>query len=111
VNTTTPPYDLVFLDADKPSHRVYLDILLSRSKPGDINRLIRIGALIVVDNTLRFGDVVELGEPNPNFASAETWRRDVEAVRSFNDCCMKEERLEIFLVPLWDGVSVLRLRD
>lgn len=67
--------------------------------------------MIIVDNTLRRGDVVELGEPNPNFASAQTWRRDVEAVRAFNDWCMGEERLETFLVPLWDGVSIVRLRD
>jgi len=49
-DASTPPYDLVFIDADKASNKDYVDAALELAHPG---------ALIVVDNVVRQGRVVE----------------------------------------------------
>ncbi|POR39174.1 Putative caffeoyl-CoA O-methyltransferase 2, partial [Tolypocladium paradoxum] len=105
------PYDLVFLDADKTGYSNYLRILLARSRPGAAGRLLRPGALIVADNVLRRGQVADPALTEPEFGSQQQWDAHVEAVRRFNDECVAEARLETFLLPLWDGLSIMRLRD
>ncbi|KJZ79589.1 hypothetical protein HIM_01058 [Hirsutella minnesotensis 3608] len=102
------PYDLVFIDADKTGYGNYLDLLLRASRPGSDGRLLRQGALIVADNVLRRGHVAD---PLLAEGADESWLRQLEAVRDFNDKCAGEQRLETFMLPLWDGVSIMRLRD
>lgn len=56
------PYDLIFIDADKTGYPGYLELILEFSKPGEGNRLLRKGGVIVADNVLmkgRFGVVFE----------------------------------------------------
>ncbi|OAQ82954.1 O-methyltransferase, family 3 [Purpureocillium lilacinum] len=111
-----PPgsYDLVFLDADKTGYSNYLSVLLARSKPTapPAERLLRPGALIIADNVLRRGHVADpsLGAP-PSARNRDAWDEHIAAVRRFNDECVAEPRLETVLLPLWDGVSIMRLRD
>jgi len=52
-----PPFDLVFIDADKPSYPEYLDGAIRLSRPG---------TLIVADNVVRRGDVVDAGSQDPS---------------------------------------------
>ncbi|RCI08967.1 hypothetical protein L249_5051 [Ophiocordyceps polyrhachis-furcata BCC 54312] len=105
------PYDIVFLDADKPGYIGYLDTLLGQSLPGSRWRLLRPGALIIADNVLRSGHVADDSLPFDDSRSDESWRSHIDAIRAFNDRCVAEARLETFMLPLWDGVSLLRLRD
>lgn len=84
-------------------------MLLARSPPGGSARLLRPGALIIADNVLRGGHVADSSLPPPQRAAA--WDAHIAAVRRFNDECCAEPRLDVFVVPLWDGVSVMRLRD
>ncbi|RDA93682.1 hypothetical protein CP533_4859 [Ophiocordyceps camponoti-saundersi (nom. inval.)] len=105
------PYDIVFLDADKPGYIGYLETLLSKSLPNSSSRLLRPGALIIADNVLRSGHVADDSLPFDKSRSEKDWRSHIEAIRAFNDRCMAEPRLETFMLPLWDGVSLLRLRD
>ena len=52
----TEPFDFVFIDADKPNNAAYFDWAL---------RLSRVGAIIVVDNVVRGGDVIAAASDSP----------------------------------------------
>ena len=71
------------------------------------------GSVIVADNVLQRTHVLaddvaaKLKLENPSGRGRESAR----AIREFNDLCIANPRLETFLVPLWDGVSLVRLVD
>lgn len=64
----TQPFDLVFIDADKPSNALYLEWALRLSRPG---------AVIVVDNVVRGGGVVD---PDSGDANVQGVRRLVDMI-------------------------------
>ncbi|MBS2965705.1 O-methyltransferase [Actinocrinis puniceicyclus] len=68
------PFDMVFIDADKPSNALYLEWALRLSRPGTV---------IVVDNVVRDGRVVEADSPDPA----------VQGVRQLLDMIAAEPRL------------------
>jgi predicted O-methyltransferase YrrM len=68
------PFDLIFIDADKPSNADYLAWALKLSRPG---------TLIVTDNVVRDGKVVQ----------AESAEADVQGVRRFTEMMAAEPRL------------------
>ncbi|EFY89661.1 putative O-methyltransferase [Metarhizium acridum CQMa 102] len=105
------PYDIIFLDADKPGYSKYLSIILASSQPGSKNRLLRPGGLIIADNVLRRGHVADPSRTDREMEDAGKWNLHIEAVRKFNDQVVGEKRLESFLTPLWDGLSLIRLVD
>lgn len=82
-------YDLAFIDADKPSIPAYLEKCLV---------LVRHKGLILVDNTLRGGKV--LGDaPDDD---------DTQVLRKFNRDIMADSRVEAMLLPLYDGLTLIR---
>lgn len=83
-------YDIAFIDADKESYLHYLEHCLT---------LVRRGGLIIVDNTLWHGRVV-----NPD---ADTHDKDTHAVRRFNASVRDDNRVETCLIPFSDGVTLL----
>ncbi|KAM4062462.1 o-methyltransferase [Hirsutella rhossiliensis] len=105
------PYDAVFLDADKPGYGGYMEQLLDGSQPGAARRLLRPGALIVADNVLRWGHIPAPGLTTSYWTSEELKQRELEGLRRFNDRCAAEPRLEVVMLPVWDGVSLMRLLD
>lgn len=86
-----PPIDLAFIDADKGGYLRYYEALLARLRPG---------GLVLVDNVLWGGRVVD---PDDHDA-------DTEAIRAFNDHVAADERVERVLVPIADGLLVVRKR-
>src|SRR5215212_9775189 len=68
------PFDLIFIDADKPSNPDYLAWAL---------KLSRRGGLILVDNVVRNGAVIDAGSGDPN----------IQGVRRFNDLLAAEPRV------------------
>ena len=84
-----PALDLAFIDADKPGYIGYWEEIVPRIRPGGV---------ILVDNTFFGGGVVE-----PANDSA-----DVEAIRAFNDHAVADERVELVLLPVGDGLSLAR---
>lgn len=84
-------FDFAFVDADKEGYRAYYDKLLE---------LIRPGGLIAVDNTLWGGQVA-----NPRDNDSAT-----VALRAFNDYVHRDERVDLALVPIGDGLTLLRKR-
>jgi predicted O-methyltransferase YrrM len=81
VEQGTEPFDFVFIDADKPNNAVYLDLALALSHPGTV---------IVVDNVVRNGQVVDSGSADPSVigvrdlvtAVAENPRLDATALQT-----------------------------
>ncbi len=88
---TAPPFDLVFLDADKESYLLYYELILPRMRPG---------ALLCTDNVLWSGHVVE---KSGGGAAAE-------AIRRFNTCIARDARVDQVLLPVRDGLFLIRKR-
>ena len=84
-------YDFAFIDADKPSYDAYYERVL---------RLLRPGGLIVLDNVLWSGEVAD---PNTNEASARIFQ-------ALNDKLHRDERIDLSLLPIGDGVTLVRKR-
>jgi caffeoyl-CoA O-methyltransferase len=96
VDERAEPFDLVFVDADKPSNPVYLDLALRLSRPG---------TLIVVDNTVRGGAVADAESTDPN----------VLGVREMVEHVVADPRLDATAVQTvgskgYDGFVLARVR-
>lgn len=83
-------WDMVFIDADKRHYIKYLEAVIPH-----LNK----GALILADNTLWGGKVVEVPAPTD---------RQSQAIRSFNDYVASDGRFETVILPLRDGLTLLR---
>jgi caffeoyl-CoA O-methyltransferase len=83
-------FDLVFLDADKAGYPGYLDTVLSTDLLAD-------GGTICVDTTLM------QGQPWTGSRTANG-----EAIAAFNRTVAEDPRVEQVLVPLRDGITVIR---
>ena len=80
-------FDFAFIDADKEGYAGYYEQLL---------QLIRPGGLIAVDNVLWSGRVADNGNNEP----------DTLAIRAFNDRLKNDQRVDISLLPLADGLTL-----
>lgn len=83
-------FDLIFIDADKRQYSEYYEACLG---------LLRPGGYIIADNTLWDGHVVE-----PDHYSD----RQTAAIRKFNDIVAADSRVEKVIIPLRDGLTVIR---
>ncbi|MER5704382.1 class I SAM-dependent methyltransferase [Micromonospora sp. NPDC002296] len=81
--------DLVFIDADKKSYPAYYEKAVD---------LVRPGGLIVIDNTLFFGRVIDPTADDP----------DTVAIRDVNELIRTDRRVEACVLPLADGVTLAR---
>jgi predicted O-methyltransferase YrrM len=84
-------FDFVFIDADKPNYDRYYERSL---------QLVRPGGLLAIDNTLWSGQVV----------NERTRDEDTLALRALNRKLAKDERVDIALVPIGDGLTLARKR-
>jgi predicted O-methyltransferase YrrM len=110
----TEPYDLIFIDADKTSYPTYLSLILELSPKGSSSpRLLRPGGIILADNILRRGLVAERTPANPWYEKQDGgnhWKpEEMEYLDSFNKDLVNNERLEAFLMPMFDGLGMGRL--
>jgi caffeoyl-CoA O-methyltransferase len=87
-------FELVFIDADKASYAAYLNALLDSG-------LLAPPGLICVDNTLMQGQPWLPGEPTANGA----------AIAAFNQTVAADPRVEQVLIPLRDGLTLIRRRE
>ncbi len=86
-----PVFDLAFLDADKEGYAVYYEEILKRLRPN---------GLLVVDNVLWMGRVVDPAADDPH----------TRHIRSFNDRVAGDARVECAMLAVADGVSLVRKR-
>ncbi|WKN41859.1 O-methyltransferase [Tunicatimonas pelagia] len=87
-------FDLVFIDADKPGYRKYLDQLISQP-----NSLLADQGLIVVDNTLYQGEIYT--------KPLEEMSENAQAIYHFNEYVRTHPELEVVLLPIRDGVMFI----
>jgi caffeoyl-CoA O-methyltransferase len=85
------PFDLVFVDADKPAYSDYVDAVLPKLAPD---------GLIAIDNTLWSGNVLDPAEDDENG----------RALAALNDRLVRDERVVCVLLPVRDGVTLVRRR-
>jgi predicted O-methyltransferase YrrM len=83
--------DFAFIDADKTSYRLYYEELLPRMRPG---------GLILIDNVLWNGAVVE----------SKIQSADTRAIRELNDFLATDDRVEMVMLPVSDGLTICRKR-
>ena len=84
-------FDFAFIDADKGGYQTYYDEVLARLRPG---------GLICVDNVLWSGRIVE---PDPRQDNTRTLQR-------FNDTLAADDRVDVVMLPVGDGVTLARKR-
>jgi caffeoyl-CoA O-methyltransferase len=85
------PLDFAFVDADKPAYVDYFEALVPRLRPG---------GLLLADNTLWSGRVVDPSDTTPL----------TEAIRRFNDHVAADTRVSAVILTLGDGVTICRKR-
>jgi len=87
----TPEIDLAFIDADKTGYRSYYEELLPRLRPGGV---------IGFDNVLWTGAVADPANTSD----------DTVALRALNDFLVRDERVDIVMLPVADGLTLARKR-
>jgi caffeoyl-CoA O-methyltransferase len=85
---STETFDLVFIDADKKNNQTYYDLVFEQVKPGGI---------IIVDNVLWSGKVLNNAQDT-----------DTKNINSFNDYVNADDRVEKLILPVRDGLFVIR---
>jgi caffeoyl-CoA O-methyltransferase len=84
-----PSLDLAFIDADKPGYIGYWDEIVPRIRPGGV---------ILADNTLYGGQVTDTADRGAS----------VQGIRDFNDHAVADDRVELVLLPVGDGLTLAR---
>ena len=91
IPTLNTSFDLVFIDADKQNYALYFDLVISRMNKGGI---------ILSDNVLWSGKVVEEVKPND---------KHTLALMAYNQKLKNDPRVETVLLPIRDGITVSRV--
>ncbi len=96
IGAATAPFDLIFLDADKSGYVEYLELALELSRPGTV---------ILADNVIRHGLVLDPSPADANDAGA----------RAYNEVIARHPRLESLVLPIVrarvDGLAISRVRE
>jgi predicted O-methyltransferase YrrM len=91
IDAAEAPFDVIFIDADKPSYVIYLELSLQLSRPGTV---------ILADNVIRHGGVLEDVAPDDSARGA----------KAFNDALASHPRLDSIVLPIVrdeiDGLSI-----
>jgi caffeoyl-CoA O-methyltransferase len=83
--------DLAFIDADKESYVDYWRELVPRVRPG---------GLVLADNVLWAGAIIDPEDEEPNTV----------ALRAFNDVVTADDRVDVVVLPAFDGLTIARKR-
>jgi predicted O-methyltransferase YrrM len=84
-------FDMAFIDADKPNYQNYYEEILKRLRPN---------GLILFDNVLWMGQVLD----------ASSSDESTQAIRKLNDVVAKDARVESVMLPISDGLTIVRKR-
>ena len=86
----TDAFELVFIDADKQNYGIYYDLVFEK---------VPIGGFILADNVLYDGEVV---------LPEEQQSKNARAMHAFNEKVLNDPRVEQVLLPLRDGILIMR---
>ncbi len=87
-------YDLVFMDGDKREYTAYYNTLMD-------NGLVGSGSFILADNILWYGKVVE---------PVAKGDKQTQAIVDFNRMIREDERVENVIIPIRDGINLIRIK-
>ncbi len=90
ISTLDEIFDLVFIDADKPAYASYYDAVFPK---------MRVGGVIIADNVLRGGKVLEVETSDDE---------DTVALHEFNRKVLSDERVSNVLLAVRDGLMIVR---
>ena len=88
---TSETFDLVFIDADKENYVEYFSLIKPKLKSGSV---------VMFDNVLWYGKVLE---ENPK-------QKSTQKIKELNDLVAKDDDFENLILPLRDGVNLLRMK-
>jgi predicted O-methyltransferase YrrM len=91
IDDDVPPFDAAFIDADKTGYAGYIECA---------HRLLRPGGLLMLDNVLWDGAVLD----------GESADADTRAIRDVNEAMHDDDRWDLSLVPIGDGLTLARKR-
>jgi predicted O-methyltransferase YrrM len=91
IPTLDEAFDLVFIDADKKNNALYYEMVLDKVVPG---------GFILVDNVLWSGKVAQQTEKKVD--------ADTQTILDFNARIQADDRVENLLLPLRDGLMMIR---
>ena len=91
-NDNRGSFDFSFIEADKVSYQKYHERMLE---------LVKVGGIIVYDNTLWFGTVAMLEE-----CVKETMKPNRQHIIEFNKFLAADTRVQIAQVPIGDGITI-----
>jgi len=83
-------FDFAFIDADKPGYAHYFECGLELIKPG---------GMMIFDNVFMSGDILN-AQPNGKYTAA---------VQAFNEKLLADQRVEISMLPVGDGITMARI--
>jgi caffeoyl-CoA O-methyltransferase len=86
-------FDLVFIDADKPNYRAYYELVMEKMHPG---------SYIILDNVLWSGKVIDDKELAKD--------KDTQLLHGLNEFIQNDPRVENILLPVRDGLLIVRKR-
>ena len=89
IPTLNETFDLVFIDANKRHYCQYYDLIFDKVRPG---------GLIIADNTLWDGKVLE----TPHHTDKQTI-----GIQEFNNMIAKDNRIEKVILPMRDGLTLI----
>lgn len=92
IPTLNEKFDMVFIDADKSNYNTYFKMIIGKMNSGGV---------ILSDNVLWSGKVVEKIEPND---------KDTKALIEYNELLNSDDRIETILLPIRDGLSISRVK-
>ena len=92
VPTLGEKFDMVFIDGNKREYIEYYEMAMKHLSPG---------GWILADNTLWDGHVIE----------SERQDAQTNGVRAFNDFVRNDDRVEVVILPLRDGLTIVRVKE
>jgi predicted O-methyltransferase YrrM len=87
IESKTEPFDIAFIDPDKPNMPNYFERCL---------KLVRKGGLILSDNVLWSGKIIDPADQEENTL----------VLRKYNQALFKDDRVEVVVLPIGDGISM-----
>jgi len=91
--TIDEPFDLIFMDADKENYPAYLAFS---------EKLLKKGGLLLADNVLWGGKVLDPGEPR---------QKETRGIMAFNNRLAEMPNMEVLMLPLRDGLTLARKKS
>lgn len=89
IPTLTCTFDLIFIDANKRTYIEYYNAIFDK---------VRSGGLIIADNTLWDGKVLDTPKPSD---------KQTKGIQAFNDMIAKDDRVEKVILPIRDGLTLI----